>query len=279
MNRYTHLSSNQNAISIENNRIGKLEYHAFDTPIEVLVDSYKKQGYLWIKGILDRGCITDFHRSFLNKLSQNEVFFRISKDSLRWESYRQISESKNLSKIISCILKSPVRLMERKIIRCKYPHSPHTDTGAHYDFTYIRCGSPNVATCWIPLGDVPVEMGGLVYLENSHPIGIKLESEMRSSISTLPKKRQDEIISRGMAGKGWITKDLESLAESYNSRWLIGDYEAGDVVIHSPFIIHASLTNQSHLNQPRLSTDIRFSSTYSRIDSRWNKAWELNDGL
>ena len=48
-----------------------------------------------------------------------------------------------------------------------------------------------------------------------------------------------------MSEGGWVSKDLPDMADRFNTRWLIADYEAGDVVLHSPFMIHASTTNQS----------------------------------
>lgn len=42
------------------------------------------------------------------------------------------------------------------------------------------------------------------------------------------------------------------------TRWLIADYKAGDMVIHTPYMVHASLDNVSPDGTMRLSTDIRY---------------------
>jgi ectoine hydroxylase-related dioxygenase (phytanoyl-CoA dioxygenase family) len=69
------------------------------------------------------------------------------------------------------------------------------------------------------------------------------------------------------------------MAERFNARWLIADYEAGDVVLHSPYMIHASTTNQSVDGRIRLSTDIRYQNVEDEIDARWANHWSLGDML
>ena len=46
------------------------------------------------------------------------------------------------------------------------------------------------------------------------------------------------------------------MAERFNTRWLLADHEAGDIVLHSPFMIHASTTNQSIDRRLRLKADL-----------------------
>ena len=67
-------------------------------------------------------------------------------------------------------------LHKRKILRYTRP-GDRSSTGAHYDLIYLRGGTNRLVTAWIPIGDVPARMGGLVYLEGSHELGRKLEAE------------------------------------------------------------------------------------------------------
>ena len=78
---------------------------------------------------------------------------------------------------------------------------------------------------------------------------------------------------------GWLTKDLPSLADRTDSRWLMADYEAGDMVIHGAYTIHASTNNMDTLGRIRLSTDIRYQRLREEIDVRWNNHWSLDDML
>ena len=40
-------------------------------------------------------------------------------------------------------------------------------TGVHLDWVYMGRGTEELYTCWIPIGDIPVEMGTLAVLEGS----------------------------------------------------------------------------------------------------------------
>jgi len=82
-----------------------------------------------------------------------------------------------------------------------------------------------------------------------------------------------------MVKAGWISTNLVEMADRFESRWLIADYEAGDMVIHSPYMIHAATLNRDPLNTPRLSTDIRYQCIDDPADPRWAKNWVLGDNL
>lgn len=71
--------------------------------------------------------------------------------------------------------------------------------------------------------------------------------------------------------------------EKGNGRWLIADFEAGDVVFHCPCSVHASCNNQDEVGRIRLSTDLTFYSKKDwdegRADEWWMKVWGPGDGL
>ena len=69
--------------------------------------------------------------------------------------------------------------------------------------------------------------------------------------------------------------DLKWMSEYTRRRWLIADYAAGDVVIHLPLIVHASLDCQSQ--EMRLSTDIRFLRQGTYYDPQWRDDWAADD--
>ena len=64
-----------------------------------------------------------------------------------------------------------------------------------------------------------------------------------------------------------MTKDLATLAADMGGRWLVADYEAGDMVVHSPYMIHAASVNVDPRRRIRLST------------ARWQSHWSFDDGL
>jgi hypothetical protein len=66
------------------------------------------------------------------------------------------------------------------------------------------------------------------------------------------------------------------VARQLGRRWLWADYRAGDVVVHCPHIIHASLDTATRAM--RMSVDIRFVAAEQAPDDRWLSPWSANDG-
>ena len=118
-----------------------------------------------------------------------------------------------------------------------------------------------------------------MYLEGSHAQGIKMEDEFSKKNANLSKEEQINAFNKNMTEGGWISKNLPNLAEKFNTRWLVTNYEAGDILIHSPYLIHASTNNKSLKERIRLSTDIRFQNIDDKIDIRWNNHWNEDDNL
>ena len=75
------------------------------------------------------------------------------------------------------------------------------------------------------------------------------------------------------------SNDLAAMADELDTRWLIADYEAGDMVVHSPYMVHASTMNVDPDRRIRLSTDIRYQRVRDEIDVRWNNHWSFDDML
>ena len=157
------------------------------------------------------------------------------------------------------------------------PGAPHC-TGAHYDLVYLRGGTDRLCTSWIPLGDTPVEMGGLCYLAGSDGWGRQKEAEHRARTAHLDPAERITAYSQYMAG-GWLSRDLRALAQDADLRWLVADYAAGDMVVHSPYMVHASTMNTDAARRIRLSADIRYQRAADPIDQRWQNLWRPDDGL
>ena len=106
-----------------------------------------------------------------------------------------------------------------------------------------------------------------------------MEAEFSRKSADLTPEERISAYNRNMTEGGWVSKDLPDMARRFDARWLAGDYEAGDVVLHSPFMIHASTTNVDLHNRIRLSTDIRYQNVHDEIDARWTNHWTLGDML
>jgi ectoine hydroxylase-related dioxygenase (phytanoyl-CoA dioxygenase family) len=107
-------------------------------------------------------------------------------------------------------------------------------------------------------------MDRLVYLEGSHTWGKRMEAEFRTQNEGLSREEQINAYNKNMSSTGWLTKDLPNLADRLDARWLIADYEAGDMMVHSAYMIHAATTNEDPNGHMRLSTDIRSNASATR---------------
>lgn len=148
-------------------------------------------------------------------------------------------------------------LYTRKIIRYNLPGEDHS-TAVHIDRTFLRDASPNLVSAWIPLGPASVEMGSLMYLEGSHTIGVDMEDDWTNINRDLTLEERINPYNVNMGEGGAIGKDAPAIAEKYDRRWLVADYEPGDVVLHTPYVIHSACQNQDPDMTIRLSTDLRF---------------------
>lgn len=138
---------------------------------------------------------------------------------------------------------------------------PGEGTGLHCDAPYINRGTQNLFSAWIPLGDVPRECGTLLVLENSHKLeGLKQSYGKRDA-------DRDKL--------GWLGTDPIKLQNSLGGRWLITDFQAGDVFIFDMYLIHGGTDNNSPENRCRLTSDTRYQLADEPLDGRWNGA-ELN---
>jgi len=287
-------------LSTTENRLGWLEASRLDEQREQLKQRYNQQGYLWLKGLLPVEDILEFRAQYFEAFREtlmlkpdsdakdgfgnpdftpNRKVTEIENQVVLWESYTRISQHPNILAFLKWFLGEDLYLHRRKMVRRMMPDSGR-NTPAHYDLTYLRKGTDrSLITIWTPLGDIPVEMGGLIYLEGSHTAGARMEEEFRIKNANLPPDEQMSAYNRNMTEGGWVTKDLPSLADRLNTRWLIANYEAGDIVIHSPYMIHASTINNDTSGRIRLSSDIRYQLGGDSIDERWSNNWFNGDNL
>lgn len=292
------LTSNGYTLSSEQARLGYLEPTEADLPIARLRARYYEHGYLWLKGFFDREVVMDFRTHFFRAFAATGL---LAKDSdpaearyggqetqstsqkilmqvVRSAAFESFCLQPRLWQFYDAFLEGPSYLHKRKIIRYTAPNKGFT-TPAHYDLIYLRGGTDSVCTSWIPIGDTPVVMGGLMYLEGSDALGRQMEREFAAKNAELSAEERISAYNRNMAEGGWIGKDLPAMAERFDSRWLIADYEAGDMVVHSAYMIHAASDNVDPKGRIRLSTDIRYQNVESEIDARWNNHWSLDDML
>ena len=188
---------------------------------------------------------------------------------VRSETFRAFADHAVFKNLAEAFFDAPATRIRRTPLRQFIP-GRNVASRAHTDRTYINGVDADIVTIWVPLGDSPIVSGGLIYLENSHR-DESLESRIRETQAQgrAPTDRNHDTRP--------LTHDLKWVADNTGHRWLATDYTAGDVVVHSPAIIHAS-TDPGDTDYMRISTDIRFRRTESPADPRWDSDWAADDG-
>ena len=140
---------------------------------------------------------------------------------------------------------------------------PGRGTPPHCDFVYMGRGTHEVRTAWIPYGDTPLELGGVIILEGSHHQSERLNNYLAQDVDTYCANR-----SGGYKHKsGMLTKNPVSLREKLGGRWLTAEFKAGDLLTFKMNLVHASLDN--HTDCIRLSSDTRYQPASLPADDRW----------
>ncbi|RYG47724.1 phytanoyl-CoA dioxygenase [bacterium] len=147
--------------------------------------------------------------------------------------------------------------------------APGRGTYPHTDVVFMGRGTKNLYTAWVPLGDVPLEVGGLILIEGSHR-----DEEMRNGYSahdvdtvcevdgTRPMERS------GFSSGGSIGLDMAAVQQKIGGRLLTAkEFRMGDLLTFSIYTVHGSLDNGS--DQIRMSSDSRYQLASDPVDERW----------
>jgi hypothetical protein len=200
-------------------------------------------GYLFFRGLLRAADVTVARDSVRTELSlggwtngdgrpagaQRAVTVQ---DALTDPSFRAALASRALNRlaylpplrgVVRQILGAGAFSYPAKVLRVVYPEPPYRVTkGRYIHQDFAVSGVQDMLTTWLPLMDIPPQLGGLAVLPGSH-LGPPLRPKLL---------RADE--------RGWATTD----------------YRPGDVLLFHCLTSHAALPN--HTDQLRLSADFRW---------------------
>ncbi|KAF2826273.1 hypothetical protein CC86DRAFT_455823 [Ophiobolus disseminans] len=153
--------------------------------------------------------------------------------------------------------------------------------GVHYDQIFLRHGEDTAVTAWIPMGDIGLTGGGLIYLENGHTLGRQVEADFnrKAAESGLTDEETKNAFNQNMMSTGLLADGPREYSQTFGRRWLATTYEAGDVVLHTPYTIHASTMNYDPGNIIRVGTDLRFVDSSKSWDKRWDHNYRFDDGV
>jgi len=164
-------------------------------------------------------------------------------------------------------LGGPVRHFDFIWFRTK---GPGLGSPIHCDLVYMGRGTHNLYTTWVPLGDVSVDLGGLMVLEGSHKKNAELKPYLSRDVDEYCTNREDA--ADYASGKKWwdgtLSKNANALQASLGGRWLTSpEFRLGDATIFNMTLVHGSLDNQT--DRFRLSTDTRYQLAAEPADPRW----------
>ena len=181
-------------------------------------------------------------------------------------------------------LQGQVRHFDYTWLRAKLPGSEDATT-PHCDIVYMGRGTKQLHTSWTPLGRVPLEMGGLMILEDSHKLtelrntygrtDVDLYCENEGDAAAVVEKalqdgrplEQHERESIRWNSSGHYSEDAATARSELGGRWLSADFDLGDVVIFGMYTLHASSDNRS--DRIRISSDSRYQLASEPADERW----------
>jgi len=135
--------------------------------------------------------------------------------------------------MVQKIIGSAVLPHPQKIARLWFPkYTAHT-TPIHQDFVHFQ-GNFQTYTCWAPVGDCPIELGGLALLPGSHKINQVMEHHFS-------------------LGAGSLCVNTDELSGEWHST----NYEIGDTLIFLALTVHKALPNLTE-DRLRVSLDNRY---------------------
>jgi ectoine hydroxylase-related dioxygenase (phytanoyl-CoA dioxygenase family) len=174
------------------------------------------------------------------------------------ESFHRIAHHPNLLQMYRTLFGAAVFVHPRNIARVILPHKDNVPTPAHQDFIHVQ-GTTNTWTCWFPLGDCSMALGGLAVLRGSQTRGVR---------------HAEDALGAGRK---------ESQICSDEREWVQGDYEVGDVLTFPSLTVHKALPNQ-YKDRLRLSCDFRYQRADDVIEKNsldvhggiisWDKVYE-----
>ena len=253
--------------------------------VDCLRQQMEQDGYLYLRDFWSRDAVQVVRDSLTRQLDQLGFFpAGSSLDEARFNGrevgralgnplnqhdplLRQLLFGPRMTEFFSAFLGGAVSHFDFIWFRTK---GPGLGSPIHCDLVYMGRGTHNLYTTWVPLGDVSLELGGLLVLEGSHRQSARLQAYLSRDVDDYCTNRPDA--DAYAAGEKWwdgtLTRSPRSLQKSLGGRWLTSpEFRLGDVVIFKMQLVHGSLDNQT--DRFRLSTDTRFQLAAESIDERW----------
>jgi ectoine hydroxylase-related dioxygenase (phytanoyl-CoA dioxygenase family) len=184
----------------------------------------------------------------LNRVSETEMRYDIGvsdaayEDVQKLERFHTLPHHPRLTAFYRMFFGGEILVHPRHIARLVTSHHLIVPTPPHQDFPLVQ-GTADTWTCWFPLGDCPRQMGGLTVLKGSH--------------------RQGYIPIQKAKGAGGLAVQLCP----WETDWVEGDYEVGDVLTFPSYTVHKAL-RCADKEVIRLSLDVRYQPADQPVEEK-----------
>ena len=219
-----------------------------------LKERMHQDGYLFVRSLLSKVILEELRKAFLEVAQEagwvrkdtpledgiadidgfcvepEPAYMDVYAAMYGLEAFHALQHHPNIVTLLERMAGEPILPHARIIARTIFPQREAYTTPAHQDFIPIQ-GTPETYTAWMPLSDLPSEMGGLQVAAGSHRQGVY---DFKPSLG---------------AGGIEITDPLEGA-------WVSGGFEQGDVLFFHSMLVHKGLPNRS--DRLRMSIDGRY---------------------
>lgn len=258
---------------------------AIATDAEALRAAFERDGYLYLPGYLERAQVLEARRDVCEKLKAEGILHperEASEGILKPEAtvkFRPDIATGN--PVVESLLYGPcMRAFYERFLGGPVRHfdftwfravSPGRGSPPHCDAVYMNRGTFNLYTAWVPFGDVTLDLGGLIILEDSHKQTDRLRKYLASDVDSYCENKPGDFEKALHGRRNWqgsLSKNPRSLRERLGGRWLTAEFKAGDLLTFGMATVHGSLDNQTP-DRIRLSSDSRYQLASEPADERW----------
>lgn len=234
-----------------------------------LREQLKQDGYLYLRGVGPKDKILELRRDMLGlcagagwveardwmagkwtgsgPFTEGEPeYMAVYKKVIHLPSFAAVPSDPGILELTSKVLDGPALLHNRKIGRITFPKNVVQTTAAHQDWHYIR-GTTETYTVWMPVGDCPVELGGLAVLARSHTSGYIQHGNFSVK----------KYAANGLGPEQWPGGE--------GIEWHVGDFALGDLILFHSHTIHKAMPNLT-TDRLRLSIDNRYQRPTEAIE-------------
>tara|TARA_B100001093_G_scaffold381261_1_gene366782 strand:+ start:672 stop:1775 length:1104 start_codon:yes stop_codon:yes gene_type:complete len=241
----------------------RISNDAKDDPEELKRRIYD-EGYLFFKQLLNSDKLLELRRQILTTLQEGgwlmagtdpmdgiaDVDKKCTEGDRKYtEIYHKVQKLEALHRsghwpetldMIEKIMGRPAMPFPHQVVRLWFPKYTKYTTPIHQDFVHFQGHFDNL-TAWAPIGDCPIELGGLAVIPGSHKVA----------------KVLDHHFALGAGGLN-IDVDKETMKHpEITGSWYTTNYEVGDCLIFPALTIHKALPNVTE-DQMRASLDNRY---------------------